>query len=194
MKNFSVLFVRKDSIYKNLGCNCYDIERNALIWPGGHPIIAHPPCRAWGKLKGLAKPKPGERELAIWSVEQIRKYGGVLEHPKHSTLWKEMNLPTGKNIDEFGGFSLSIDQFWFGHKAQKSTHLYIVGIKPGLIPAMPLRFDAVEYVISTSKRNAKGHRSKAKKETSKKDREATPPELAKWLIEIATIISNEKRQ
>ena len=32
------------------GFDCWDIERNALNWPGGNPIVAHPPCRAWGQL------------------------------------------------------------------------------------------------------------------------------------------------
>ncbi len=47
----SVLFARSDSIYKTLdGCDVWDIERNALSWPGGNPVVAHPPCQRWGKF------------------------------------------------------------------------------------------------------------------------------------------------
>ena len=43
----AVLFARKDSIYKEFEqCDVYDIERNALTFSGGIPIIAHPPCRS----------------------------------------------------------------------------------------------------------------------------------------------------
>lgn len=184
--NVSALFVRTDSIYKSLEIDCWDIERDARLWPGGNPIIAHPPCRAWGKLKAFAKPRPDERQLAIWSIEQIRKYGGVLEHPRHSSLWKEMNLPTGKQIDQFGGFSICVNQFWWGHLAEKKTLLYICGVKPHNIPKIPLRFDLIEYVVTTSKKK------NGKKEISKKMREATPIEFAKWLIELASrcVVSN----
>lgn len=179
MVKVSALFVRKDSIYKKMGVDSWDIERDAKKWTGGNPIIAHPPCRAWGKLKGLAKPIEGEKELATWSIHMVRKFGGVLEHPRHSGLWKEMKLPVGTQIDEFGGFSISIDQFWFGHKAKKETLLYICGIEKDKLPIIPLRFDRIEYVVTTSSKYSN------KKEISSKEREATPELLAKWLLSLA---------
>lgn len=81
-ETIAVLFARSDSIYKSLpGCDVYDIERDALTWPGGSPVVAHPPCRAWGSFAWRARPREGERECAPWAVEQIRRHGGVLEHP-----------------------------------------------------------------------------------------------------------------
>lgn len=51
----AVLFARADSTYKTLpGTDVWDIERNAKLWPGGAPVVAHPPCRAWGRLRKLA--------------------------------------------------------------------------------------------------------------------------------------------
>ncbi|HUD42003.1 MAG TPA: hypothetical protein VMR06_08395 [Dokdonella sp.] len=94
MTDVAVLFARADSIYKTMpGCDVYDAERNALTYRGGAPIIAHPPCRAWGRLSYFAKPRYGERKLAIWSVLHIRRNGGVLEHPVASKLWPVMRLP-----------------------------------------------------------------------------------------------------
>jgi len=52
----AVLFARADSIYKQLDCDVWDQERDALRWPGGASIVAHPPCRSWGRLRKLAKP------------------------------------------------------------------------------------------------------------------------------------------
>src|SRR5687768_16317280 len=97
----SVLYTRADSIYKQLGVDCWDIERDARKWPGGNPIVAHPPCRAWGQLSHFANPIQGEKELAISAINQIRKYGGVLEHPRGSKLWHEMNLPMPGKVDKF---------------------------------------------------------------------------------------------
>jgi len=178
----SILFTRKDSIYKTMGLDCWDIERNALNWSGGNPIVAHPPCRAWGQLSHFAKPREGEKELAIYSINQIRKYGGVLEHPRASKLWKEMNLPTGSQVDEFGGYTLCINQSWFGHRAEKKTLLYICGCPKNDLPEMPIKFDLVQCVITSSKRKGDpGY----KPEVSAYEREATPVDLAKWLVEVA---------
>ena len=181
-KKISVLFVREDSIYKSMNLDCWDIKRDARNWNEGCPLIAHPPCRAWGRLSHFAKPRPDEKELAIYSINLIRKYGGVLEHPAASKLWKEMNLPKGNEIDKFGGFSLCINQSWFGHKAEKRTLLYICGCCKEDLPIVPLKFDAIEFVIETSiKKGSSGFR----KSVTKKEREATPVELAKWLVEVA---------
>lgn len=180
----SALFVRKDSIYKELGVDCWDAERNALKWPGGNPIIAHPPCRSWGQLAHMAKPAEGERELAIWAIEQIRQWGGVLEHPRASKLWKELRLPLGRERDEFGGFTMCVDQSWWGHKARKRTLLYICGCKPADVPATALSFTPPTHVITQGLRKGQpGWRPRV----TDREREATPIEFAKWLIETASL-------
>lgn len=182
----AVLFARKDSIYKSFSnCDVFDIERDAKNFLGGVPVIGHPPCRAWGKLRHFARPKEGEKELAFFCVDQIRKNGGVLEHPKHSKLWDEYNLPEGSSIDEYGGFTLHVDQFWWGHKARKETKLYICGINRKDIPQMPLVIGEPHFVCSMSKAK---HRP-IKKEIPKADRERTPPKFAAWLIDLASLCS-----
>jgi hypothetical protein len=181
----SVLFTQKNSIYNSLGVDCWDIDRDARNWPGGNPIVAHPPCRAWGKLKGFAKPRPDEKQLAHFSISQIRKFGGVLEHPAESSLWKEANLPKPGKIDPFGGFSICIDQFWFNHKAKKKTLLYICGIAKNELPPIPIRYDAITHKIGFAK-SWKGKSKFGIKEVSKKEREETPIDLAKWLILVAS--------
>lgn len=113
----SVLFARKDSIYKSLNCDVWDKERDATKWPGGNPVIAHPPCRAWGQLRHMAKPSACEAQYALWAVQQVRKFGGVLEHPARSKLWEVAKLPEGDKTAEYGGFTLPIYQSWFGHFA-----------------------------------------------------------------------------
>lgn len=186
MTNTPIFFVRKNSIYKTLSNDCYDAERNALTYTGKKPGVYHPPCRLFSKLKGLSTAPESEKELAYWSINQIRKYGGVLEHPYHSSLFKEMNIKPGL-IDSYGGFCISINQSWFGHKCEKKTMLYICGISYAELPPMPLNFNAIEYVITTSKKN------KQYKEASRKMREATPVELAIYLIKICELIESKTK-
>lgn len=189
MSIVTILFARKDSIYKMLpGCDVYDADRDALKWPGGNSLVAHPPCRAWGNLRHMAKPRPGEKELAVWSINQIRKWGGVLEHPKRSQLWPYMNLPIGTQRDKYGGFSLLVDQLWWGHRAQKATLLYVCGCEPKSLPPIPLSLEYAQYTISTdSKTNArrKKYNLPLMIEVKKCEREATPIAFAEWLIDLA---------
>lgn len=180
----AVLFARADSIYKTMPeCDVYDIDRDARTWPGGCPIVAHPPCRAWGQLSFFAKPREDEKALAPWVIGQIRKYGGVLEHPFNSKLWPTMGLPEQGKRDEFGGWTLVIHQHWFGHRAEKKTKLYIVGCEPWDIPDMPMRLDEPTHVIGDVGRSSMGNK---RPEVSKAEREHTPPELARWLVDLAS--------
>lgn len=53
--NVQVLFTQVKSTYLNLGCDCYDIHRNALSIKSKCPAIYHPPCRAWSRMRTFAK-------------------------------------------------------------------------------------------------------------------------------------------
>lgn len=163
----AVLFAREDSHYKTMaGCDVWDIVRDARKWPGGAPVVAHPPCRAWGRLRKFAKPRPDEKALALWAVDQVRKWGGVLEHPITSTLWETVGCLGYGIRDQHGGALFAVAQSSFGHRAEKLTGIYMVG---GELPAVPLPGVAVTTVERMCRR----------------EREATPPEFARWLVELA---------
>lgn len=182
--NCAILFARRDSIYKDIpGCDVFDIERDATNYSGNLPVVAHTPCRSWGNFSKIAKPRPGERDLAFFAVEQVRRCGGVLEHPAASKLWREANLPCPGQRDEFGGFTLPISQSWFGHKAEKKTFLYIVGIAPGQIPVFPLDMRRPEFVVARNRRMKEW--DKPRPEITKSEREHTPVDLAHWLVDLA---------
>ncbi len=90
----AVLFARNDSRYKELnGFDVYDMDRDARTFCKKIPVIAHPPCRAWGMLSHMANPREGEKQLAYLALAQVRLNGGILEHPAGSRLWKEAPLP-----------------------------------------------------------------------------------------------------
>ncbi|MDD2540060.1 MAG: hypothetical protein PHH28_03330 [Desulfuromonadaceae bacterium] len=178
----AVLFARQDSVYKSLpGCDVFDIDRDARCYPGANPVVAHPLCRSWGRLRKFAKPRDDERDLAVFAVDQVRKYGGVLEHPLGSELWSFCDLPLPGRVDSFGGFTLGINQNWFGHRAEKKTLLYIVGVLPGNIPPVPFTLEYASHVIARNNRN-KNYRPPL---VSKSEREHTPPAFAEWLVDLA---------
>lgn len=83
----AVLFAREDSRYKDFeGYDIYDINRDARNYCKNYPVIAHPPCRAWGMLSHMANPRPDEKQLAYFALAQVRLNGGILEHPAGSRL------------------------------------------------------------------------------------------------------------
>jgi hypothetical protein len=92
-----------------------------------------------------------------------------------------MDIPISSKPDKFGGYTLSVDQFWFGHKAQKRTWLYVCGTPLKKVPPIPLIFGVPTHTISSSRARFKN----GKKEVSKWEREATPLDFALFLIEIA---------
>jgi len=183
VREVAVLFARADSIYKTLpGCDVWDMDRDARKWPGGAPVVAHPPCRAWASLRHHAKPREGEKDLARWAVQMVRRWGGVLEHPQMSTLWRDQNLPEGQARDEFGGWTLYVQQHWWGHRAQKRTRLYIVGCDPRDIPDMPMRLGEATHTVGLwSGRD----RATCRPSITKPEYEGTPPAFAQWLVDLA---------
>lgn len=180
-----ILFTMQNSNYALFeNADCYDIKRDALTCTSDSAFVAHPPCRSWGRLRKFANVVPGEHLLAVWSVFRLWRYGGVLEHPAGSGLWKLLNLPLpGSGYDFRGGFSISFNQSWFGFKCEKNTWLYIVGCSLSDIPSMPLNFNAVSHTICSTSR------ATSKKEISKNKRSETVPALCEYLISICEIIN-----
>lgn len=195
MTPVAALFVREDSVYKTMAnVDAWDLPRDARRWPGGMPVVAHPPCRGWGRLSHFAKPRDDELALGPWAVSQVRRFGGVIEHPAESKLWGYCSMPwPGRAPDRFGGWSFYIRQCDWGHRAEKLTWLYLVGSHPDYLPAFPEPREAT-HVIAMDKRRGRGAdigqrlrkgMSGWRPEVSKAEREHTPPALAEWLVELA---------
>jgi len=177
----AALFTRSDTPYLALGLDCYDETRDARTFAGTEPVIAHPPCRLWGKLFRFASAHPSERQLAYFAVDVVRENGGVLEHPAGSKLWSACALPRpGAGFDLWGGWTFPIWQSWFGHRADKPTWLYICGCEPAHVPAFPLRLGLGSHVIETRKKGPDRRPA-----VSKAERERTPAYLAEWLYDLA---------
>lgn len=175
----SVLCVQRRSVYKKMGLDCYDEDRGMGSFVGKNAIVCHPPCAQWSIMRGLAKNNPAQKMLAIECIELIRKLGGVLEHPKFSQLFGK-HLPMPGVIDDFGGYSILVEQHWWGHRCRKQTMLYIVGCPQSALPDIPYSLDAIGYKVGWNK-------SKRLKSVNKKEASATPPKFAEWLVQVAEI-------
>jgi hypothetical protein len=179
--SIAILFARTDSVYKAIpACDVWDIDRDARNWLGGSPVVAHPPCRSWGRLRKFAKPRADEKALGPWAVEQVRRWGGVLEHPEASTLFAHCGMPRpGQFPDAWGGWSMVIDQFHFGHRAEKRTWLYVAGCDPDDLPEIPTRSGKPTHCVRPTKSYPR------LPSITKAEREHTPTAFAQWLVELA---------
>ena len=185
----AALYVRGDSIYKRMeNVDAWDQDRDARTFPGDCAAVCHPPCRLWGSMKQFARAHPDERLLAPLAVETVRKCGGVVEHPAASDLWHETGVPRGESRDRWGGFSVSVDQFHFGHPGCKPTRLYIVGCEPASLPPIPFRPGRPEALTCNKWSGPPDDR----RVLSRHERERTPPLLASWLVTVARLCRPEQ--
>lgn len=175
MGDVAVLCAARNSVYHQmLGLDVYDASRGARSFQGGMPVVAHPPCRSWSAYCAhQAKPAEGERDLALWCVEQVRTWGGVLEQPAHSRLWEAAGIPRPGIRQPVGApFSVCVWQAWWGYPMRKSTWLYFVNVAPSDVQP-PLLL------------HAPGADRRREQVMSKNQRAATTPAFAEWLVAIA---------
>lgn len=88
--------------------------------------------------------------------------------------------------DNRGGFTVAAPQWWWGHRAEKWSWFYIVGVEPGAIPEIPFRIGRAPRVITNSRDIFAGD-PRFRSEVTKRERDATPPALADWLVQVARL-------
>lgn len=190
------LFVDPKGIYPRLlgDESCWGAERDARVYAGPHPVIAHPPCQLWGNLAfvnfkrwGGEHNKPGNDggcfKHALWCVES---FGGVIEHPRTSRAWKAFGIespqPYTWTLTSRGGWTCEVWQSAYGHRANKATCLYFVGDKP------PKEMDW-SRPVGTHQCGFRDRRGdhKNKKTVGKREASATPEAFARVLIDLAGV-------
>lgn len=136
----AALFVSRRSIYRHFdGVDVYDRTRNALTWKGGCCGVFHPPCRFWSKLRHQACANvpaadvEAEKNLGRWAVEQVMRWGGVLEQPAGSLLWDACKLPLPGDYSDPFCFTIYVEQSWFGFPTPKPTWLLVCGVPKSLV-------------------------------------------------------------
>lgn len=176
----AALYVDPKGPYVNRSdVDAWDEQRNAKLYNGRAPVVAHPPCGPWGRLKFLCKhqdPSCGPR-----AVEQVRACGGVLEHPQHSSLWKHCALPRPCDpSDAFGGRSYEVRQVAWGHKCEKPTWLYVVRVPHDFV------LKGIRTGGEATHRVTNGSRGKTQlPRCTALEARLSPPTFADWLITLA---------
>lgn len=175
------LYVDRLGPYPKLVKEWYDETRDARTYSGPWPVVAHPPCGPWGNFKHMCtKQNP---YLAILAVDQVRRWGGVLEHPKGSTLFGSFAPKPGDAPDRWGGRTYDVQQVSWGHCCVKPTRLYIVGVPPIIVCAGIRTGGKPTHRMTNGPRgvSARGDLLRA----SSTQRSRTPPAFAEWLIDLA---------
>jgi len=186
----AALYVAKGGCYFGLpDVDPWDETRDARLYAGPWPVVAHPPCARWCQLAGLVEAryphlrKGDDGGTFAAALASVRRWGGVLEHPAFSAAWPAHDLtpPNArgwtKTMD--GGWVCEVSQAAYGHRARKLTWLYYVGTQPppALDWARPRHSARLSWCANhgASKVKIMGHR----------ERSASPVEFRDLLLGLA---------
>lgn len=193
----AALFVETDGCYFGVeGVDPWPQVRDARLYTGPWPVVAHPPCERWGRFwngglawKGEPKRLGDDEGCFVSALAAVRRWGGILEHPAGSLAWRVHDLITPPRCggwvvaDWHGGWTCQVDQGHYGHEAQKPTWLYAVATD---LPA--LKFGRSSPVIPEHR--SERWRARVAKDgacvlLSRRERRATPLPFRDLLIAIA---------
>lgn len=148
----AALFVKTNGCYFNLpAVDPWDEQRDARLYTGPYPVVAHPPCQRWGKFwagQPLHIKRTGERKVKgddegcfAAALKAVRTWGGVIEHPWGSAAWPHFGLKTPSRkggwiaVDD-KGFTCCVEQGRYGHYARKPTLLLVYGKARDQLPEL----------------------------------------------------------
>src|SRR5580658_9300822 len=119
----AALFVANPGCYIGLpGVDPWDATRDARLYAGPHPVVAHPPCERWGRYWSGGPSARVRRTLGddggcfASALKSVRRFGGVLEHPEGSHAFEYHGLvrPEWRQ-------GCCVAQGNYGHRARKLT-------------------------------------------------------------------------
>lgn len=134
----AALFVHKGGVYYGLDdVDPWPEDRDARLYPGPWPVVVHSPCARFCRLAGLVEARWGHKRgddggCFASGLANVRRWGGVLEHPAYSDAWATFALPIppveGWQRGVCGGWAAHVEQGRYGHPAKKATWLYAYGV------------------------------------------------------------------
>jgi hypothetical protein len=81
----AALFVERDGVYFDLpGVDPWDETRDARLYAGPWPVVAHPPCNVWCQMASVNEKRWGrmvgdDDGMFAAALAAVRRWGGVLE-------------------------------------------------------------------------------------------------------------------
>jgi hypothetical protein len=194
----AALYVEKGGVYYIDGVDPWDHERDARLYAGPHPVIAHPPCQRWGRYWSggpsarVKRAKGDDDGCFAAALASVRQFGGVLEHPEASHAWRHhlLNAPPRHGgwvaADFAGGWTCCVEQGHYGHRARKATWLYAFGVE---LPRLKWGSCGVRERLDEGFHSAEERRRAVRtgvcQRLSKRQRAATPVEFRDLLLSIA---------
>lgn len=148
MIRVAALYVEKGGVYYGLpDVDPWDEERDARLYAGPYPVVAHPPCAAWGYMAPVnqaryARPIGDDAGCFSCALSALRVWGGVLEHPAESHAWRRFDCTSpgrghwARSVLRPDEWATEVPQRNYGHQARKRTWLLYVGDQP---PALDWR-------------------------------------------------------
>lgn len=138
----AALFVIKNGpYYQDPLIDPWDQGRDARLYRGPFPVVAHPPCQLWTnfaflnfKRWGGEHNRPGNDGGCFGAAKAaVDCWYGVLEHPAFSHAWGAHGLARpgkGPGWSPSGtGWVCEVWQSAYGHRARKRTWLYAAGTR-----------------------------------------------------------------
>jgi hypothetical protein len=147
----AALYVETSGCYYGLeAVEPWDEARDARLYRGPHPVVAHPPCPRWGRFWHGSTRKPHQFQLGDdggcfeAALASVRQWGGVIEHPADSRAWEWFGLtrPTRgggwvrADWPEHEGWTCYVEQGHYGHDSRKPTWLYVHGVRLEDLPEL----------------------------------------------------------
>jgi hypothetical protein len=196
----AALFVAKDGCYFGLpDVDPWDEARDARLYVGPWPVVAHPPCARWCRLAGMVEKRWGHKRgedggCFASALHSVRTWGGVLEHPAYSDAWAAFDLPVpprrGGWVRDFaGGWAAHVEQGRYGHPAKKATWLYAFDVRE--LPSLRWGFDPYQKskaLVSWCGNHTAANENRPR--VGKSVAAATPPESRAVLLSMVRTVAN----
>jgi hypothetical protein len=195
----AALYVEAGGCYFGLpDVDPWDEERDARLYAGPWPVVAHPPCGRWCQMAPVNQARYGQAigddgGCFAAALEAVRKWGGVLEHPALSLAWSAFKLAkpprAGWRQSPCGGWVTQVEQRHYGHRARKATWLYAFGTE-----RPPLKWGkgpAPEAWISADRPRAE-LAARGIAQMQKKEARSTPPEFRNLLLDMARSVKQDR--
>lgn len=190
----AALFVQEYGCYsQDPLIDAWPEHRDARLYTGDLPVVAHPPCQLWGAMAsvnyarwGGEHNRPGNDGGCFSSaMRSVIRCGGVLEHPAKSRAFATYGIPKPEGLGwKKAGLHEWVCEVWqsaYGHRANKATWLYY---SSAINPPFELDWSRPKGSHQVGFPDQRG-KAANKPTLSKREANATPPAFRDVLIRLA---------